>query len=419
MSDKKFTVPSGGRVRVELPAGAADIAKPDERRRSLIAADDDPTRYVFRDSPSVEVLDLGTRLVTEAPYSYRELSLFYPVSYDVSAIGPTDFGGPTLRLTAEQRAAVDAELLAGDPFGRTSVGGVSAPTVLALNRDAPLGQVPLDFYVNDDYFGTPHSLNTEGENEDWQWKGREVSSAGWSDEVTENGLAPHAGRYVKKGGRKFSSFYLLDYLRFWDWPLGTGENTWVYFTETPDPEGERVAPALKFPLRVFGVPVLYRPREESAARAMTQAGGPVLGGGPANYGWAIVQELGINFTARLPQIPLPGEPDAEEWLAMFPAAALRTLRRVSTWRSSDPSGFPAADETISWELIEGLRPKSQAEVVAEATALSQAQTSGGMGDTFTVEAPVTLGWVVQSAPPTGRLYGAVEVAGKVYYAWAD
>lgn len=66
MSDKKFTVRSGARVRVELPAPVtADTATLDERQRGagLLATDDDSARYVFRGRPgSVAFYDLGTRL---------------------------------------------------------------------------------------------------------------------------------------------------------------------------------------------------------------------------------------------------------------------------------------------------------------------------------------------------------------------
>lgn len=65
MSNKKFSVSPGGRVRVELPAkDSADIATPDNGpRRSLTPADDEPARYVFRARPAaVAFYDLGTRL---------------------------------------------------------------------------------------------------------------------------------------------------------------------------------------------------------------------------------------------------------------------------------------------------------------------------------------------------------------------
>lgn len=416
----EFKVPPGSTLNVDLrrkqkPKAQAPARKEDET--GLITAEGDLTRYVFRDEDSVIICDLGARLVGDAPYSYRELELFYPVSYDVSHIDATDFGDPSILLTEAQWTAIDEEFLAGDPFDYTTVGGRRMPNVLALNRDAPLGQVPLDFYVGDDYFGTPYPLNVVGENEFWRWQARELSPEGWSPDVTGNDLAPQAGRYVKKKAKKYSSFYLQDYLRFWDWPFGLPEeDSWVYLTEEPSPEAALVNPPLKFPLRVFGVPALWRFAESSSVRALTQAGGDILGGADANYGLAIVQEYSLNFSTRLPQIPLPGKPADLEWLVKFPSSALRTLRRVSTWHSTDSSGFPALGETISWELIVGRRPKSQAEVIAEATELSQGETVGNMGDTFLTENPDAADWVNLSTPPR-HLYGAVEVAGKVYYVW--
>lgn len=96
MSEKKFTVRSGGRVRLELPAGksSADTATPDERRHvGLLAADDDPTRYVFRASPAaVAFYDLGSRLrsvpvgTDPSPLRLREL-----ISSDPAAPGTNHF----------------------------------------------------------------------------------------------------------------------------------------------------------------------------------------------------------------------------------------------------------------------------------------------------------------------------------------
>lgn len=64
MTDKKIIIRPGGHVRVELPAGeTADTAESDERRRSLIADDDDPPGYIFRARPTaVAFYDLSTRL---------------------------------------------------------------------------------------------------------------------------------------------------------------------------------------------------------------------------------------------------------------------------------------------------------------------------------------------------------------------
>lgn len=442
-----FKVPPGSKLEIELrrkrkrgrpaPTPAAD-------ERGLVEASGESARYVFRDSPGFTLLDLGARLVTPAPYSYRELDFYRPVDYSYASVETTDathFVQITRSLPADLWDAYEAALTGGDPFGYTTVGGRKTPNALPLNHETPgrLGEAVVDFYATPepgDVFGPyrTFALDLPGDGPAWRWAPSRRDAAEWSADVTAQALAPDTGRYVRRAGPRLLNFYVWD-RRYWDFYF---RRVGYKLTEVPDAGAPASTPELEFPLRVFGAPTLWHPTEEVGAMAL-QTGQPA----PDDPGFVFasatctVQEWFVSSVTRAAQIPVPAvgldggllnqSPEvAAEWLALFPeerfGLTVKRKARLATGVENyyDPENMPPiinVPSTVTWEVFPGRRPRPLAEIEAEAVAQAQADVLDiDTTPTWTDTRSVPLGFVSVSMP-TGRLIGAVEVKGKVYYVW--
>lgn len=427
MADEYIIHKGRGVVRVRVgrrdgPGASADVAEdgPGEEEQGPTPGDLGDEDYLPPPRrPWLRVYDLGTRLVPGPPHSYREVDLHLALSYDwaaVEAADPFHFVNPDVDIPEESWAEYQAALLDGDPFGSVGVDGRQTPHVLQLNHVGPLGEAVMEFWPADEglVFGGPHRTYDLDETTDWLWAAEEVGAEGWSAEVTANGLAPNTGRYRQRRRRPYTNFLLWD-ARYWSWLFASGS---VRLTEAPDFAAPASAPTLKFPLRVFAAPALWYPYESVNCRAIVGGLWSALDGSLGS-GTCTIQEYYVSHTARTPQIPTPAGPDfpAEDWLALFPEdkRAGLTIRRTAKVGAGAGQDTP---DLITWEVFPGRRPLGPAAIRAEAVAQATALTAGPYHpDGPTIEEFAQPLGMVARGVTAGRLVGAVEVRGKVYYAW--
>lgn len=416
MADEYIIHRGRGVVRIRLGRDGADVSDEGEEARAPIrgplTGDSGEEEYAApRRRASVQFLDLGTRLIAEAPFDYRELAPHLPLQYDTSpTVGRQYIGFRQPFLSSAQWDAIEAELLAGDPFGRTSTAGREMPNVLNTEYESPQGTVLFNFYGPLDA-----SLHHEfpilaGENPYWEWKARAFPEADWSPNVTAHSLAPAAGRYMRKRKQVYTDARMFDG-RFYFWLL---RSTHTKITDLPVFTAPARHPDLAFPLRVFGVPEIWWPFEQSACRVQYQ--GDVVGLSAHMFGWAIVEEFGIHSTLRASAIPEPGIPAPEDWLSTLPVDALRTVRRETVWRTTGDGNTLTSGPTTVYTILDGVRPQPQSTIRDQAVNLARDQAVPVLGGPIINEQTVALR-VTKLTRPVGRLIGALEMKGIVYYLW--
>lgn len=386
---------------------------------------------------TVKYFDIGTRLVNERPYSYREVEFYRPMQYDwpirdVTARQVEELAEVAYTPPAGAWAEWEGLIMAGEPFGETKIGGRNFPNVLQLNHMSVFGQAVADFYDLTAPVGQrgPFPLYDPDSEENWKWVPVEIDPANWSEDATEWDLAPNTGQYVMQKKRDYNAFYTYDprYKDFW---MGNRPSSFYKMTESPSYSAPAVTPKLTYPLRIFGIPYLWYPYEMIGV-TVNQYGQPGEGPGspPDAAGFAVavctIQEFYVSHLMRAPQIPMPYVGSVEDWLTHVPEQYVGLTIKRKAWKADGvanyytPGNMPYITNvapTETWEVFSGRRPRPLEEIEAEAQAQAMSDVlkpTWGPTQFFPSEQSLAF---VQTRPPVGRLIGLAEMKKKVYYVW--
>jgi hypothetical protein len=397
--NKRFIVKRGSRVRLEIPAGeSADTAAPDERKRGLIASDEDPAKYVFRDSDTVQVFDLGTRFTADGVNEYVEQP-----GYVARVEQPT----PVFHGAVEADLAALDSLLLGkllgtlapddfDPLGSSPLFGGEgrAPNVLPLNHLSDLPSVVYDLQglTLRTATGEASSVADEGH---WKWRGRNLDPARWAESNTEIKIAPAAGAFARKGARREYVRVSADDYRYWS--FDTGDPDWKV-TDAPDFSAPVVPLAAGFPLKVYAVPRLWSAYE-------VEAGAGIVG--PSELlavASVVIEETGIHSAIRFPAVPGPFGDLLEERSHL--SSLLNTRRRLTYF-------WPGQGLTEEVTYLPRLALDREA-LQSEAIAFGEAHYAGAWAGVPTDGQPLSTQPLPQKP---GHLSALIVIKKQVFYVW--
>ncbi len=292
MTEKKFTVRRGERVRVELPVERTAVTTPEQSVRGIIPIDADDDLYVRRSKSLVTVYDLGVRLRSVSgasapsyilPLGTHETPLpgdgkvneYVELEYQAElkiALRPQYEGFPfNYTFDFEESSEVAdpdrwnqlGRALLGvhgddddpfDPFDYTSANGSGRrlPNVLQLPYENAL---KLTLGIGD----ASYDLNKE-EADEWKQVGKTHSDEAWNPQNVADMTVFNEGMLNLKNKKRVTSIAAN---AVWHYEsFASGDTTNFKVTDSPSYAAAAVPLSVQPPLRIFLVPQLFTVRRE-------------------------------------------------------------------------------------------------------------------------------------------------------------